>query len=91
MQAIAQIDPLQFIIDNLRAMLPEMSCMADSLEHYENMGYFRVCQPNERVADLLEEAKAHGSVLAFKGDVAVIMPTLADGWKLAPTLIGGAA
>jgi hypothetical protein len=84
MQAIAQIDPLQIIIDNLRAMLPEMSCMADSLEHYDNIGYFRVCQPNERVADLLAEAKEHCSVLAFKGDATVIMPTLAEGWSLNP-------
>jgi hypothetical protein len=74
------IDPLQFIIDELRAMLPEMSCMADALDHHDNIGYFRVCQKQERVSDLLSEASAHGSILAFKGDVTCIMPELIDGW-----------
>lgn len=76
----ATIDQLQFIIDELRAMLPEMSCMADALEHHDNIGYFRVCQKQERVSDLLSEASAHGSILAFKGDVTCIMPELIDGW-----------
>lgn len=76
----AAIDPLQFIIDELRAMLPEMSCMADALEHHDNIGYFRVCQKQERVADLLSEAAAHGSILAVKGGATCIMPELIDGW-----------
>ena len=83
MQAIAP-NPLEIIIQHLRAMLPEMSCMADSLEHYDNIGYFRVCNEKENVADLLAEAKEHGSVLAFKGEVTCVMPTLAEGWSLNP-------
>ena len=83
MQAIAP-NPLELIITELRAMLPEMSCMADSLEHYDNIGYFRVCNEKENVANLLVEAKEHGSVLAFKGNVACIMPKLAEGWSLNP-------
>jgi hypothetical protein len=83
MKAIAP-NPLQIIIDNFRAMLPEMSCMADSLEHYDNIGYFRVCDDKENVADILAEAKEHGSVLAFKGQIACIMPALAEGWTTAP-------
>lgn len=46
--------------------------------------YARGCSKHERVADLLEEARAHGSILAFKGEgenrVTAIVPFLVDGW-----------
>lgn len=80
MQAIAPIDPLQLIIDELRAMLPEMSCMADALEDMDNIGYFRVVDRKECVDAANKEAHEHGSILAYKGEVTVIMPKLISGW-----------
>jgi hypothetical protein len=43
--------------------------------------YIRVCQPEELVSDLLSEAAAHGCILAVKGEVRLIMPTLEQGWE----------
>lgn len=49
--------------------------------------YFRGCSKDEHVADLLEEARQHGSILAYKTDeegrviVTAIVPFLVDGWK----------
>jgi len=42
--------------------------------------YFRVCQRNECVKSVLEEAVQHGSIVCFKGEVTVIMPRLMPGW-----------
>ena len=42
--------------------------------------YIRVCHENERMIDLLAEAKAHCCVLAYRDGVAMIMPELVDGW-----------
>lgn len=83
-------DPMQMIIDNLRAMQPEIQAMADSLKHYDDERRevyphgWRGCSKNERVADLLAEARRHGCILAFKGEgesrVTAIVPFLVDGW-----------
>lgn len=78
--------PLSRQIEALRAMQPDMRAMSDSLSHYDE--YPRVCYPQERVADLLAEAKAHNCVLAFRGQVTCIMPKLIDGWSLHPTHFG---
>lgn len=59
--------------------------------HFAKVGYFRVCQRNEHVANLIAEASEHGSVLAFKGAVTCIMPTLLDGWTRHGGIVKGAA
>lgn len=45
-----------------------------------NDEYHRVCQPSERVADLLREAQQHGGIVAMKGEIICIMPRLIAGW-----------
>lgn len=45
-------------------------------------GYFRPCQPSERLCDVAKEARSHGAVVAIKGAVTCIMPKLVEGWQL---------
>ena len=43
-------------------------------------GYTRHLKESELLADAIKEAQEHGSIVAKKGEVFCITPTLIDGW-----------
>lgn len=42
--------------------------------------YVRPCNPKERLRDVLQEARSHGCILAFRGNTTCILPRLIPGW-----------
>ena len=64
------------VASNMIASRPEMKITA----FHEKIGYFRPCKLNERLKDAVIEAKEHGSILAVRGSLFCIMPTLIAGW-----------
>lgn len=80
---------MQRIIEQIKGATADLA--QSNGRYFENIGYFRQCQRNERLADLIAEANEHGSVLAFKGEVTCIMPSLVKGWTRHGGMVKGEA
>lgn len=51
-----------------------------ALGHQGEAGYFRPLRGSERLIDVDQEAREHGSIVAFKGAVFCILPAKIEGW-----------
>lgn len=73
---------LSTIIDAVQEM--RKACDLLKQDEEREAVYARGCSKHERVADLIAEARVHGSILAYKGEgenrVTAIVPFLVDGW-----------
>lgn len=69
------IEKVRYMLQKITADLKELN---DLPMHCD--GYMRICSRSEKLSDVLKEAKAHGSILAYKGEVTAILPSLPEGW-----------
>jgi hypothetical protein len=67
---------MQAAASNMIASSPEIGIKA----YREEIGYFRPLHGSERLIDVDQEAREHGSIVAFKGAVFCILPTKIEGW-----------